>query len=56
MICSTKVSEKSDMAKFCQAFCCSGTYKQNKTTVLRNLGDFKMLRILYYIENRYDKE
>ena len=48
LICSTKVSEKSDMAKSWAArlcrfarrrtFCCSGTYKKCQTKVLRNLG------------------
>ena len=28
--CSTKVSEKSDMAKSWAIFCCSGTYKKVK--------------------------
>gem|GEM_PF-5073442 len=28
LICSTKVSEKSDMAKSWATFCCSGTYKE----------------------------
>ena len=35
--CSTKVSEKSDMAKSQATFCCSGTYKKCLTKVLRNL-------------------
>jgi len=34
----TKVSEKSDMAKSFATFCCSGTYKESQTKVLRNLG------------------
>jgi len=34
----TKVSEKSDMTKSCATFCCSGTYKESQTKVLRNLG------------------
>ena len=46
LICSTKVSEKSDMekswaARLCRfarrrTFCCSGTYKESKTKMLRN--------------------
>ena len=28
-ICSTKVSEKSDMTKFLTTFCCSGAYKES---------------------------
>ncbi|MBR3471452.1 MAG: hypothetical protein IKH22_02540, partial [Prevotella sp.] len=27
--CSTKISEKSDMAKSWATFCCSGTYKES---------------------------
>ena len=38
LICSTKVSEKSDIAKSWSTFCCSGTYKESQTKVLRNLG------------------
>jgi hypothetical protein len=29
LICSTKVSEQSDMAKPWATFCCSGTYKDS---------------------------
>ncbi|MBQ2178846.1 MAG: hypothetical protein II450_00395, partial [Prevotella sp.] len=29
LICSTKVSEKSDMAKSWAIFCCPGTYKNS---------------------------
>ena len=40
---STKASEKSDMAKSLATFCCSGTYKDSLTKVLRNL-DYGQLR------------
>jgi len=38
VFCSTKISEKSDMAKSWATFCCPGCYKENQIKVLRNLG------------------
>ena len=37
-ICSTKPREKSDMAKDRATFCCSATYREGPTNVLRNSG------------------